>query len=237
MNVTHPCKQVVVAEPRRALPGRRCAGRGEHDRVRRRRLVGPQHRLRRLSARLSRVGLPGARTDRVVLLGAGGAGAGGRARGPVAGRRTGHGPGRRPRTRGCAGRVARPQLRRPRRGRGRRGDLGRPACRRRRSDPRDAHRHGRPARHRRACASCSTRACGWPRSCTCRSRRNCCKDARERGCRTLDGGGMVALQAAGSLELFTGARPDRDRMLRHVDALIEGRGSQAREAPRSPRSR
>jgi len=46
------------------------------------------------------------------------------------------------------------------------------------------------------------------------------EDARERGCRTLDGAAMVALQAAGSLELFTGARPDRDRMLDHVDELI-----------------
>jgi shikimate dehydrogenase len=44
--------------------------------------------------------------------------------------------------------------------------------------------------------------------------------ARERGCRTLSGTAMVALQAAGSMELFTGARPDRDRMLRHVDALV-----------------
>ena len=35
------------------------------------------------------------------------------------------------------------------------------------------------------------------------------KDARARGCRTLNGVGMVALQAAGSLELFTGAHPDR----------------------------
>src|SRR3954452_3496387 len=46
------------------------------------------------------------------------------------------------------------------------------------------------------------------------------QDAEERGCRTLDGGAMVALQAAGSLELFTGARPDRERMLEHVDELI-----------------
>ena len=48
------------------------------------------------------------------------------------------------------------------------------------------------------------------------------KDARGRGCRTLDGAAMVALQAAGSLELFTGARPDRDRMVAHVDELIAG---------------
>jgi shikimate dehydrogenase len=46
------------------------------------------------------------------------------------------------------------------------------------------------------------------------------RDARARGCRTLDGAGMVALQAAGSLELITGVRPDRDRMLEHVGELI-----------------
>jgi shikimate dehydrogenase len=45
------------------------------------------------------------------------------------------------------------------------------------------------------------------------------RDARERGCRTLSGAGMVALQAAGSMELFAGLRPDRERMLAHVDAL------------------
>jgi shikimate dehydrogenase len=49
------------------------------------------------------------------------------------------------------------------------------------------------------------------------------KDARELGCRTLDGAAMVALQAAGSLELFTGARPDRERMLRHVGELFTER--------------
>jgi shikimate dehydrogenase len=43
--------------------------------------------------------------------------------------------------------------------------------------------------------------------------------ARERGCRTLDGGGMVVFQAAASLELFTGVRPDRRRMLRHFAEL------------------
>lgn len=43
--------------------------------------------------------------------------------------------------------------------------------------------------------------------------------ARAAGCRTLDGGGMVVMQAAGSFELFTGRRPDRERMLRHFAAL------------------
>ena len=47
------------------------------------------------------------------------------------------------------------------------------------------------------------------------------KRARELGCRTLDGGGMAVMQAAGSLELFTGVTPDRERMLRHLQRLIE----------------
>jgi shikimate dehydrogenase len=43
--------------------------------------------------------------------------------------------------------------------------------------------------------------------------------ARELGCRTLDGGGMAVFQAADSFELFTGLEPDRDRMLRHFAEL------------------
>ncbi len=46
-------------------------------------------------------------------------------------------------------------------------------------------------------------------------------EARARGCRTLDGAAMVALQAAGSLKLFTGVEPDADRMLAHVETLIQ----------------
>jgi shikimate dehydrogenase len=49
------------------------------------------------------------------------------------------------------------------------------------------------------------------------------ESARAAGCRTLSGAAMVALQAAGSIELFTGVSPDRERMLRHVDALIAER--------------
>lgn len=43
--------------------------------------------------------------------------------------------------------------------------------------------------------------------------------ARARGCRVLHGGGMVVLQAAESLRLFTGAEPDVDRMLAHFEEL------------------
>ena len=45
--------------------------------------------------------------------------------------------------------------------------------------------------------------------------------ARQRGCRTLDGGGMVVFQAAASFALFTGLEPDRERMLRHFARLVE----------------
>ena len=45
-------------------------------------------------------------------------------------------------------------------------------------------------------------------------------DARARGCRTLSGGAMVALQAADAMELFAGVRPDRERMLAHVAELV-----------------
>ena len=43
--------------------------------------------------------------------------------------------------------------------------------------------------------------------------------ARGAGCRTLDGGRMVVLQAAASFALFTGVEPDRERMLRHFATL------------------
>jgi shikimate dehydrogenase len=47
------------------------------------------------------------------------------------------------------------------------------------------------------------------------------REARARGCRTLDGGGMAVFQAAGSFELFTGVRPDTGRMLGHLAELEE----------------
>jgi shikimate dehydrogenase len=39
------------------------------------------------------------------------------------------------------------------------------------------------------------------------------RDARAAGCRTLDGGGMAVFQAVWAFELFTGIEPDADRML------------------------
>ncbi len=48
--------------------------------------------------------------------------------------------------------------------------------------------------------------------------------ARELGCRTLDGGAMAVFQAADSFELFTGLVPDRERMLRHFSRLVDRDG-------------
>jgi shikimate dehydrogenase len=43
--------------------------------------------------------------------------------------------------------------------------------------------------------------------------------ARGIGCRVLDGGRMAVFQAADAFRLFTGHTPDADRMLRHFDTL------------------
>ena len=43
--------------------------------------------------------------------------------------------------------------------------------------------------------------------------------ARAIGCRTLDGSGMAVFQAAAAFRLFTGREPDADRMLRHFRSM------------------
>jgi shikimate dehydrogenase len=46
------------------------------------------------------------------------------------------------------------------------------------------------------------------------------QQARALGCRTLDGGGMVVFQAAHAFRLFTGRTPDTERMLTHLTDLV-----------------
>lgn len=43
--------------------------------------------------------------------------------------------------------------------------------------------------------------------------------ARGKGCRTLNGGGMAVYQAAAAFELFTGMKADAERMLRHFASM------------------
>ncbi len=44
--------------------------------------------------------------------------------------------------------------------------------------------------------------------------------ARARGCQVLTGGRMAVFQAVDSFRLFTGRQPDAERMLRHFDTLV-----------------
>lgn len=44
--------------------------------------------------------------------------------------------------------------------------------------------------------------------------------ARARGCRTVDGGGMAVWQAVGAFELFTGIKPDAARMEAHFRRML-----------------
>ncbi|MGP3658222.1 shikimate dehydrogenase [Burkholderia gladioli pv. alliicola] len=44
--------------------------------------------------------------------------------------------------------------------------------------------------------------------------------ARELGCRTLPGGGMAVYQAVDAFEIFTGREPDAERMFSHFESLV-----------------
>jgi shikimate dehydrogenase len=44
--------------------------------------------------------------------------------------------------------------------------------------------------------------------------------ARAKGCRTVDGGGMAVFQAVGAFRLFTGVEPDAERMRRHFLSMV-----------------
>lgn len=48
--------------------------------------------------------------------------------------------------------------------------------------------------------------------------------ARSMGCRTLDGGGMAVFQAVMAFELFCGVKPDAERMLQRFNAKLRAAG-------------
>jgi len=54
------------------------------------------------------------------------------------------------------------------------------------------------------------------------------RTARATGCRVMDGGGMAVFQAVDAFRLFTGLDPDPERMLTHFTELVEGSGSDVR---------
>ena len=53
------------------------------------------------------------------------------------------------------------------------------------------------------------------------------RTARALGCATLDGGGMAVFQAVGAFRLFTGLEPDAERMLRHFEEMAKSRAAAA----------
>ncbi|SHN47032.1 shikimate dehydrogenase [Cryptosporangium aurantiacum] len=55
--------------------------------------------------------------------------------------------------------------------------------------------------------------------------------ARDAGCATLDGGAMAVHQAVAAMRLFTGIEPDADRMVRHLHELIRAENEEATDAP------
>lgn len=48
------------------------------------------------------------------------------------------------------------------------------------------------------------------------------REARTRGCRTLDGGGMAVFQAVNAFRLFTGVSPDAERIRAHFASMPAG---------------
>jgi shikimate dehydrogenase len=52
--------------------------------------------------------------------------------------------------------------------------------------------------------------------------------AHDLGCRVLDGGGMAVFQAVDAFRLFTGLEPDPERMLAHFTTLVDESGSDIR---------
>jgi shikimate dehydrogenase len=49
-------------------------------------------------------------------------------------------------------------------------------------------------------------------------------EASRLGCRVVNGGGMAVFQAVGAFELFTGIAPNAERMIHHFSSLGEGGG-------------
>ena len=220
LNVTHPCKRLVIEHLDEVDDAAAATRRGQHRRLRRiaaQSDTTPTHRASRIGFG---EGLPGAATDNVVLIGAGGAGAAVGRRPAAPRRRPPHGRRRRRRTR----HRARPRA-------GRRGTQRPGSTRRRRTSCRcccppatascTARRPEWPTTPAcRSTPSCCTAGCGSPTSSTGRWTPHCCGAALAAGCRTLDGGHMAVHQATERL------RPDHrhhPRRRPHVPTLPPSR--------------
>jgi shikimate dehydrogenase len=217
VNVTHPCKQLVVPELDGLSPEAEALNAVNTVVFDGDRLVGHNTDTTGFQEAFRR-GLPGAATGRVVVVGAGGAGA------AVAHAVLGLGAGEIAiadveinRARELAAALER------RFGDGR-ARAGEPAALERWLPAADGLVHatptGMPAYPGTAVPASLLRPGLWVAEIVyVPIETRLLSDARARGCRTLSGAAMVALQAADAMELFAGVRPDRERMLAHVAEL------------------
>jgi shikimate dehydrogenase len=217
VNITHPCKQVVVPELDELSPEAEALNAVNTVVFDGDRLVGHNTDTTGFQEAFRR-GLPGAATERVVVVGAGGAGA------AVAHAVLGLGAGELTvidieieRANELVGALER------RFGDGR-ARAGEPAALARRLSVADGVIHatpiGMPAYPGTAVPPALLRRELWVAEIVYMPiETRLLADARSRGCRTLSGAAMVALQAADAMELFAGVQPDRERMLAHVAEL------------------
>jgi shikimate dehydrogenase len=218
VNVTHPCKQLVVPELDDLSPEAAALNAVNTVVFDGDRMVGHNTDTTGFQQAF-RGGLPSVATDRVVVLGAGGAGA------AVAHAMLGLGAGEvaiADVEESRAGELADALERRFGSGRAR---AGAPNALERWLPAADGLVHatptGMPAYPGTAVPAALLRPALWVAEVVyVPVETRLLADAQARGCRTLSGAAMVALQAADAMELFADVRPDRERMLAHVTELV-----------------
>jgi shikimate dehydrogenase len=226
LNVTHPCKQLVLEHLDELSPDAAALGAVNTVVLRDGRAVGHNTDWSGFARAFDR-GLPEAPLDRVVLLGAGGAGAAvahalltlGTRRLTVLdmdGRR--------------AGELAASLGGRFGADRAESGDLGGlPAALERADGLVHATPTGMAAHPGLPLDAGLLRPQLWVADIVYRPLETALvRTARELGCRVLDGGGMAVFQAVDAFRLFTGVEPDAERMLAHFTTLVAGPGHDVR---------
>ena len=218
LNITHPCKQLVIEHLDALAPQAEALGAVNTVVFEDGRAIGHNTDVTGFAASFAR-GLPDAPLERVVQLGAGGAGAAVAHATLTLGAGAGHrgrraaGPGRGPR------RLAEPALRRRPGGR-RPPPTGWPQL----LAAADGLVHATPtgmAAHPGLPFPAALLHPGlWVAEVVYRPlETELLRTARALGCATLDGGGMAVFQAADAFRLFTGREPDSARMLADIAEL------------------